>query len=405
MERTPPFSQVLKAAIPYFLGVLSGKSFQSENLIPSVQYLLFETLRDFGWGDFILQKLAPRGVANLELKAILLIALTLLKNNPERSFLWVDQSVALAKEIAPHSAGFVNAVLRNFLRQQDSLKNDVLKNEVAHYKHPQWWIDLVKKDYPDNWRDILKAGNRAPPCGVRVNPLKTKLDDYQKLLFEKNLAFTVENGGILLKNPVPAAELPFFESGFCHIQDLGAQKVLEFLKELKNENALDACAAPGGKAALWLENFPNLNLTALEKDKTRAAELKKYLGKYDLKAQIICTDCLKFETPQLFDSILADCPCSGSGVAGRHPDGKWFKKEKDVLKFAELQMKILKKLWHFLEPQGKIIFASCSVFKMENEYNIAAFLKNEKSAKMIASKTILPTPKNDGFFYALLEKE
>lgn len=404
--KTPPLSHALEAAIPYLLSVWAGNSLKGESLPPAVQYLVFETLRDFGWGEFMLQKLAPKGVANPKIKALLLLSLSFLNRNPARAFMLVDQSVATAKNISPRLGGFVNAVLRNFLRQKDDLETAAQKDEVAFFKHPKWWIEKIKSDYPSEWQEILNNGNRASPMAIRINPLKTSLKEYQNLLFEKNMAFTVENNeGLLLEKAVPSQNLPFFNDGFCHIQDLGAQMVAEFFDELKNENALDMCAAPGGKAALWLEHFPNLNLTALEIDSKRADDLKKYLKKYDLKAKVLKSDCLHFESKALFDSILCDCPCTGSGIVGRHPDAKWLKAETDIPKFAQMQMQILQKAWSLLKTKGRLIFSTCSVFKLENEYNIVAFLENEKSAKMIKQKTILPSVKNDGFFYALLEKQ
>lgn len=405
MLKSPPFSHTLESAIPYLLSVWAGNSLKDKVLSPACQYLVFETLRDFGWGDFLLKKLASQGISDPKIKALLLLSFSFLRKNPRRAFMLVDQSVSAAKNISVHLSGFVNAVLRNFLRQQHVLEKKIKNNEVAFYKHPQWWIKHLKKDYPLEWQNILNAGNRAPPMAIRINPLKTNLKDYQQLLLKKNIAFTVEKGALLLKKPIPSSNLPFFDEGFCHIQDSGAQSVWDFFKELKNKTALDMCAAPGGKAALWLENVPDLNLTALEIDKNRATSLRQYLAKYALKAKVIQTDCLKFESQELFDSILCDCPCTGSGVVGRHPDAKWLKKEADILKFAQLQTQILKKAWQLLKPGGRLIFASCSVFKIENEYNISAFLKNEKSARMLLQKTILPSIQNDGFFYCLLEKK
>lgn len=406
VNKAPPFSFQLESAIPYLLSVWAGNSLKNEKIAnPAIQYLVFETLRDFGWGEFILQKLAPKGVANLKIKALLFISFSFLRLNPTRSFMLVDQSVAAAKNISPRLSGFVNAVLRNFLRQQNQLNQAIQNDEIAFFKHPKWWIKHLKKDYPNTWQEILINGNRASSMALRINPLKTNLKTYKNILFEKNIPFTVENNeALLLEKAIPSANLPFFNEGFCHIQDLGAQSVWDFLKELKNENALDMCAAPGGKAALWLENVPNLHLTALEIDKKRTQDLENYLKKYNLNARIIQMDCLQFESNTPFDSILCDCPCTGSGVVGRHPDAKWVKQESDIQKFANLQNQILQKAWQLLKTGGRLIFATCSVFKLENEYNIAAFLENEKSAKMINQKTILPSVKNDGFFYALLEK-
>lgn len=405
--RHPPFSHNLKVATLALENVIKGHSLNGKTFLPAVHYLLYETLRDFAWGDFHLKHLLHQPLKNQRIRALLLIALTFLKNNPQRAFMLVDQAVGLAKQLAPKTAGLCNAVLRQFLREESNLP----LNQEAQFKHPQWWIETLQNDYPKQWQEILQAGNRAAPMTLRINPLKTTKEHYQQLLIEKNFSLTVDflnhshHQAIFLENAVPSETLPFFEEGFVHIQDFGAQMALDFLKTMPFDHALDACAAPGGKSALWLENIPHLKLIALDKNPKRCAQLKTFLKHYQLQAQVQCQDCCTFESPKLFSAILADCPCTGSGVAGRHPDSKWLKKPSDIVQFAQMQQHILQSLWKNLAPNGKMLFATCSVFKTENEKNVQLFLKNNTNAVCLNQKTILPTSNNDGFFYALFLKK
>ncbi len=400
---TPPFARALKEATLAMEEVQKGHSLTGKMFSPTAQHLLYEALRDFGWGRFVLNSLLKHPLKNAKTEALLLISLSFLRKNKDRAFMAVDQAVEVAKSLAPKMASLCNAVLRQFLREEEKINKKILKNEEAFFQHPRWWVDEIKKDHPLDWEKILEAGNRPPPMTLRVNPLKTSLEDYEKALFQKKYACTVENGAIFLKEGVLSTDLPFFEEGFIHVQDWGAQESLVFLKEMEG-NVLDACAAPGGKAALWLEHVPNIHLTALDHKKKRAKELEKFFQHYHLNAQVFCADCCTFKNPAPFSAILADCPCTGSGVAGRHPDSKWIKQKTDISKFAQMQQKILHSLWGKLAQKGKMLFATCSVFQMENGNNVQEFLKNHLDARLLQQKTILPSPKNDGFFYALLFK-
>jgi 16S rRNA (cytosine967-C5)-methyltransferase len=198
------------------------------------------------------------------------------------------------------------------------------------------------------------------------------------------------------------------------IQDLGAQRAAEFLDVRDGMRALDACAAPGGKTGHLLETA-KLKLTAVDNDPIRLARIDANLHRLNLRAKLVRGDCTQ---PQAwwdghrFERILADVPCSASGVVRRHPDIKWLRQKGDIPRFARLQSTMLAALWPLLAPGGKLLFVTCSLFPQENEERIAAFLALRADARRLPIEldvpehpgSLLPSKDNDGFYFALLEK-
>jgi 16S rRNA (cytosine967-C5)-methyltransferase len=212
--------------------------------------------------------------------------------------------------------------------------------------------------------------------------------------------------GLRLQQPQPVDALPGFADGLVSVQDAGAQRAAELLDASDGQRVLDACAAPGGKTAHLLE-LADLDLTALEMDAGRARRIDETLTRLGLQATVRVADCRKVDQwwdGRPFDRILADVPCSASGVVRRHPDSKWLRREKDIAGFARTQRQILGALWPTLAAGGKLLYATCSVFPEENGEQVAAFAKNTAGALLLAEEQLLPQGDHDGFYYALLQK-
>ena len=163
---------------------------------------------------------------------------------------------------------------------------------------------------------------------------------------------------------------------------------------------LDACAAPGGKTSHLLE-WADLDLLALDADSVRAARITDNLRRLQLSAKVCVGDAAHpadWWDGRAFDAILADVPCSASGVVRRHPDIKALRRESDVRRFAREQAVILDALW-------PLLYATCSLFEEENKGQVDAFLYRHADARQLAEEYWLPCPENDGFYYALLEKQ
>src|SRR5690349_15172721 len=247
--------------------------------------------------------------------------------------------------------------------------------------HPRWWIDALRSGYPDDWRAILAAGNAHPPMALRVNRRRIGLDEYQAKLAQAGIAARrCEEFGLLVEKPLPVDRLPGFGAGEVSVQDLGAQRAARCLDLRDGQRVLDACAAPGGKSAHILE-LADVALTALDVDAARASRIEPNLRRLGLQATVRVADATKSPTwwdGQPFDRILADVPCSASGIVRRHPDIKWLRRPGDLERFADQQRSLLAALWRLLAPGGKLLYATCSVFPGENDDVVAAWAADER---------------------------
>ncbi|GHU09280.1 ribosomal RNA small subunit methyltransferase B [Betaproteobacteria bacterium] len=378
----------------------------------AIRDLAWNTLRDYGHGDAIVSQLTSKPLPTL-IHALLLTTLSRLRHRPEQAHTIVHQAVAAATVLAPGLKGVVNGVLRNAIRRADEFSAAQENNLVARHAYPEWWIQRIRAQHPAEWESILALGNAHPPMSLRVNRRKISLAAYLDTLAAAGIhAHRLPNDALRLEQPLPVSRLPGFADGLVSVQDAGAQWAAPWLAPRDGERVLDACAAPGGKSAHLLE-LADIKLTALELDPVRARRIRDNLSRLGLKAEIEvadCTDLKRWWDRRPFDRILADLPCSGSGVVRRHPDIKWLRREKDIAQFSAQQAQILNALWSTLAPHGTMLYVTCSIFEQENRQQIERFLARHPDAKQLtptgpaAPRPLLPTLDHDGFFYALLEK-
>jgi len=383
----------------------------------AIQDLSYGVLRFYGQLETILGLLLKKSLRDKSLHYLLLVGLYQLQYSKTLAHTVVDQAVTASRSLAHGKGmqGLVNAILRNFIRQRENLLMRAAEKEVGCYSHPQWWIDKLRWQYPQNFRAILEADNKRPPMTLRVNQRNISVDDYRKRLLEQNMcAEWLWGGALQLAQPVMVEHLPGFNDGLVTVQDAGAQLAAPFLDVRDGMRVLDACAAPGGKSTHLLE-LADISLTILDNDSGRLAQVRQNLDRMHMTAErLVCGDASnpdEWWDGQLFDRILADVPCSASGVVCRHPDIKWLRRESDLSKFATSQQAILNALWKILERGGKLLYVTCSIFAEENTMQIAEFLKHHPDACSIPlSETamvdgqLLPDSRHDGFFYTLLHK-
>ncbi|MBL8413285.1 MAG: 16S rRNA (cytosine(967)-C(5))-methyltransferase RsmB [Propionivibrio sp.] len=387
------------------LGVLAKEPPAARAAAQDVSY---GVLRRYAWGQFILARLLSRPLTHAETQSLLLAALYRLETRPEATPMVVDQAVAAAGELAGGVfKGLVNGVLRNFLRQRESLLAALAADEEATYQHPRWWLARLRRAHPENWLSIVAVGNSPPPMTLRVNQRRGTVADYMIRLEAAGFsARALGAGGVLLQKPVSVEALPGFFDGFVSVQDAGAQRAAELLAPAPGSRVLDACAAPGGKTAHLLESA-TLDLLALDIDASRTKRIEENLQRLGLRATIQVADCREVAhwwDGQPFDAILADVPCSASGVVRRHPDIKHLRRESDIRRFVHTQADILDALWPLLKAGGKLLYATCSVFPEENAAQIDAFLVRQSGVERLHEEQLLPQDENDGFYYALLRK-
>ncbi len=409
-------AETLAAASRLVVRVLAGESLATSAAgarDPAVQDLVYGALREYGRGDAVLARLVRGALKDVEVRALLLCALRALRRDRAAAHTVVDQAVSACAKLGRGSAkGLVNAVLRNYLRRRDALEGDVAAIETARYQHPQWWIDHLRRAYPDAWESTLDAGNLHPPMSLRVNRRRTGRDAYLAQLAAAGIeAAAVDTDGVRLLRPRQVRDLPGFATGEVSVQDAGAQHAARLLDVADGMRVLDACAAPGGKSGHLLE-MAAIDLLALEHDAARAARIEQNLQRLRLAATVRVADA---GDPQSwwngapFDRVLLDAPCTGSGVARRYPDIKWLRRESDIAGFAAQQRRLLDALWRVLAPDGKLLYATCSVFPEENGLQIDHFLARHTQARRLPvalprAGQLLPDATHDGFYYALLQK-
>lgn len=380
----------------------------------ALQDLSYGTLRYYGQLTRILDALLNKPILDIQIRFLLLIALYQLQYTKAAQYAIVDFAVNTVRTINPAASGLVNAVLRNFIRKNKEILARVALTEEGRYSYPQWWISAIKSQYGIKAEAILLAGNRHPPMTLRVNRKRLLAADYLSLLLQNNIqARLVEPDAILLEHPMAVDKLPGFKDGLVSVQDAGAQYAAGFLDVLPGMYVLDACAAPGGKSAHLLESA-DIDLLALDKDETRLTRVSENIQRLNLNATLLAGDAGQpsdWWNGKQFQRILADVPCSATGVVRRHPDIKWLRRMADIESFGQQQQHILNALWPLLEIGGKLLYVTCSIFERENQQVVANFMEEHTNATQLPLNAagmdqgqLLPTEHHDGFFYALLQK-
>ncbi len=422
MPQSQPLADTLAAASRIVARVIAGRSLGTALAAtdgaagrgrPAVTDAVYGTLRDYGAPDAIVDALARKGAPDPELRALLLCALHELRHERRAPHVVVDQAVVACGRLGHGRArGFVNATLRNYLRRREALERDALRADSGRFGYPQWWIARVREAYPEAWPAVLAAGNAHPPLTLRVNRRRASVEGMLARLGAAGIdARRVGEWAIRLVKPRPVEAIPGFAEGEVSVQDAGAQLAGPFLAPRDGMRVLDACAAPGGKTG-HLAELADADLVALDRDPARLGAIVANLARLGLRADVRQADAADLGAwwdRRPFDRVLADVPCSASGVVRRHPDIKWLRRAADLQGFIREQSRLLEALWQVLAPGGKLLYATCSVFPEENDSVPAAFVARRGDARRVdlpglAGGQLLPDDDRDGFFYALLEK-
>ena len=402
------------------------------HLRAGVQALLFQVLRQLGRAQALRSQLAKRAPPPLA-DALLCTALALAWRDEEAPYephTLVNQAVEAAKKTKSlqAQANFLNACLRRFLRERDALVQATDHDLQAVWNHPVWWVKRLQQDYPEHWQSILQVNNQPAPMTLRVNTQKTTREQLQQRWLAQGIeSQAVGEQGLVLTKARAVHDIPGFAEGECSVQDAAAQYAAPcllqgFVNGQSSLRVLDACAAPGGKTAHLLELLDKHDqVLALDIDAARCERIAENLQRLQLHAQVVVADAAHPSTwwdGQAFDAILLDAPCTASGIVRRHPDVRWLRRESDSAQLAQVQAQLLTTLWPLLKPGGRLLYCTCSVFKLEGEMPIKAFLQHNTDARLLPSVGHL-RPQNqsveasladnlvgdhDGFYYALLEK-
>jgi 16S rRNA (cytosine967-C5)-methyltransferase len=424
MSGSAPLAQALRDAARMVARVAAGRSLAEEFVraaeegVETPRAALLDlthgSLRRYGRVQAIVRALSTRGQPDALLQALLWCSLYALDSGRYEAYTVVDQAVRACGLLERWNAkGYVNGVLRSYLRQRSSLEAPLQADPEAHYQHPGWWVELLRGAYPRDWEEILAAGNVPPPMALRVNTRRVSAASYAARLAAGGIAAKrLGDAALLLERGVPIERLPGFAEGDVSVQDAGAQRAAPYLELAAGQRVLDACAAPGGKSGHILESA-DVALTALDVDAARCARISRGLERLGLSATVRVADCTRPDTwwdGEPFARILADAPCSSSGVARRHPDIKWLRRASDLAAFTARQGAILHALWQLLAPGGKLLYVTCSVFPQENEELVESFVARAAGARRLPladgqPAQWLPSAEHDGFYYALIQKQ
>lgn len=386
--------------------------------------LLFEASR--GWlrwdaavGTMLEKPLPARA---RELRALLVLGVVQLAVLALPAYAVVAACVDAARVLGqPRHAGLVNALLRRFLRERAAIEARLDRDPVTRHAHPRWLIDAIGRDWPDQAEAILAANNRQAPLTLRANRRRVEPAALLARLAEAGIAAERQADlaeSLLLDQSQDVTRLPGYAEGLFSVQDGAAQRVADLLDLRDGLRVLDACAAPGGKAAHVLERA-TVDLLALDRDPARLPRIADNLARLGLAATVRAGDAT---TPaawwdgRAFDRILVDAPCSATGIVRRQPDIKLHRRATDVAPLTAIQLGLLEALWPLLAPGGRLVYATCSVLRAENETVLAQFLDRHDNAKALpvperfgvaagVGRQNLPGADGmDGFFYAAVEK-
>lgn len=377
--------------------------------------------------EFFISRLLkkPLKQKDLDVQLILLMALYELNACRTPDYAVINESVELVRQSGKKwAAGLVNAVLRNFTREQEKLIASI-KDGVVRYSHPAWLLEKIKHDWPQHWQLILAANNQRPAFWLRVNQLQYTVMQYQQLLAEEGLesdTVAFAETALKLSHGVDVRTLPGFAEGAASVQDAGAQLVAALLGVSAQDRVLDLCAAPGGKTCHILERHATVDrLFAVELEERRMLRVSENLQRLKLesRAELVVADARDTDHwwhGDKFDRILIDAPCSASGVIRRHPDIKTLRRESDIAPLVKLQSDILSAAWQTLAADGELLYVTCSVFKDENQHQIQRFLSLNADAAEIKinadwgvsceyGRQLFPGEQDaDGFYFCRLRK-
>lgn len=321
----------------------------------------------------------------------------------------------------PQLAGLVNAVLRRWQRERESLLAKLDAKPQTRHAHPAWLADALQRDWPQQAETVMLADNREPPLMLRVNRQRSERATLLDRLQVAGYAATAHpwlGDALVLPHSADVTRMPGFEDGLFAVQDGAAQVAADLADLHDGVRVLDACAAPGGKACHLLERA-DIDLTALEFDAARAERIRQNLMRLRLNAKVVIGDAgapKGWWNGLPFDRILIDAPCSATGVLRRRPDVRLHRREGDIAAMHAQQRRILSALWPLLAPGGRLVYITCSVLRAENEAIVVEWLAAQPEAQALPFTLpvgqaaaigwqILPGDGDlDGMYYAVVQK-
>lgn len=397
----------------------------SKSIKPFTKELCFGVCRHFYRLNTLLEVLQEKKTKNERLRLCLILGLYQLQYTHKPEYAVVKESVAMLDKLKLGWAkGLMNGLLREFIRSREEILASLQDNVAFCYGQPEWILKRWQEDWPEYWQDIASAQDAHPPMSLRVNQKKISTSEYLHCLEKAGLsakAHSQRPTALILDSACSVEKLPGFKEGLVSVQDVAAQYAADLLLMEEGMRVLDACCAPGGKTCHILEQASSpAECLAIDVDARRMQKVEANLERLQLHAHLQVADALHPEywwDGHLFDRILLDAPCSASGVIRRQPDIRLLRTPEEVNAAAALQKQLLYALWPLLKPGGRLLYATCSIFKSENEQQIAEFLLHHLDAACEPLQLevghgsafgwqFLPGEADmDGFFYSRIVKK
>ena len=369
--------------------------------------------------DYYLDKLIPSGIKKVKKKEATLLRLGLYQlifMDSVPDYAAVNETVTLAKKLVRGREGFINGVLRGYMKKGSEIKLPDETKDLKHYlsikySFPLWLIEKWDKQYGmEECKKLLEASNARPKLSIRVNVNKTSREELKDYLEEKGYEVTegtfsnrtlhVKGSGLL--------EDERYTEGYFSIQDEASTVAADELGAKPGETVIDVCAAPGGKTSAIAELMGNngkvYSCDIYEHKLELIDKLAERLDLSIIEPTLLDGTSGNAEWNETADRVLADVPCSGLGVIRRKPEIKY----KDITDFKELvkiQKSILENAANYVKPGGTLVYSTCTINKDENELQVKAFLENNNGFELISEKQFLPTEDIDGFYVCKMIKK
>lgn len=303
-----------------------------------------------------------------------------------KDYATVDNLVDLTKEKNKRSAGFVNAILRNFIRDEKELstiyETDDIKSLSIRYSFPEeitrYIYDFYGMEYT---KAYLRDANRIKDISIRINRLKTNKDDLISQLINENFQVkegSISKNSIIVENPSGLADSLLFKDGYFTIQQESSMKAVEILNPKKGTKILDLCAAPGTKTSYlgeWTENESEIIANDISESKNDLIyENIERLGLRNISLTNYDASTFVEEFSNEFGYVMVDAPCSGLGVVGRKPEIRYNRDKETIVRLAKLQKEILNQAIKYLKPGGFLVYSTCTIGPLENRDNFKYLL-------------------------------
>ena len=356
----------------------------------------------------------PLRKKDLDLYCLILVGSYQLQNSAIADHAAVNLTVEAARHLGKHWAcGLVNAILRTPRESADH-------SDEACFEAPSWLIRSIQHHYPDSADKILRVNNTRAPMTLRVNRNRQTAESLAQILLNEGISTVLGTltNALSLVTPQPVNTIPGYGEGWFTVQDEASQRAAHLLEPQPTTRVLDACAAPGIKALQLLEICDDIKLTAIDIDPTRGSYGTNEARRLGLPFELRVGDATRRDwwDGELFDSILIDAPCTGTGTLRRKPDIKVHRTLKDVVVLQRKQQDLLTNLWHMLASGGTLLYSTCSILPDENDSVIHNFLDQTTDAATVPidadwghatlfGRQCLPTERGpDGFFYSRITK-